>query len=141
MNVGYRKVSLLSLILIPTAAFAVIGELNQLKLLSLTENCACYPGVTLWGYVADGLAIFLILNILLLPILFLKSLSRLGLTLLVTMELMVYGLALLSSVGSLSTNHPTPPNGFLLISVVPVLVVLVCGYLLSKLPIKRFSTL
>jgi hypothetical protein len=140
MSAGNRKVWLLLLILIPTASFAVIGELNQLKMLSLTEACACYPGVSLWGYVADGLAIFLILNILLLPLWFSKTLSRLGLGLLAIVELMVYGLVFLNGASNLSTMHPPTPNGFLLISVAPVLVMLACGYLLSRLSFKRIST-
>jgi len=140
MSAGNGKVSLLLLILIPTAAFAVIGELNQLKMLSLTEACACYPGVTLWGYVADGLAIFLVLNIFLLPLWFSKTLSRLGLGLLVILELMVYGWVFLIGASSLSTTHSSTSNGFLLISVAPVLVVLACGYLLRRLPFKRIST-
>ena len=71
-----QKIALLLLILVPAAVYGVIGELNQLKVLSIDENCPCYPGLTAWGYALEGLTIFLVINVFLLPLYFSKMLPR-----------------------------------------------------------------
>lgn len=128
MSAKIRHVFPLLLIVTSTATFAIIGELNALKVLSLAEDCACYPGVTVWGYLSDVLAFFLVLNVFLLPIWFSRMLAKLGMVLLVAVELVVYGWAFTIVASNLSTTHPTP-EGFFLVGVVPVVTVLACGYL------------
>jgi hypothetical protein len=139
MSALIRRVFPLLLIITSTAAFAIIGELNALKVLSLVENCACYPGVTVWGYVSDVLAFLLVLNVFLLPIWFSKMLPKLGTVLLVVVELVVYAWAFTVFAGNLSTTHPTP-EGFLLVGVAPVTTVLACGYLLQAMTRLRLET-
>jgi hypothetical protein len=132
MKASHQKLFLLLLILVPTALFAIVGELSDVKVLSLVENCQCYPGLTVWGYALDGLYFFLVLNIFLLPVYFSKVLPRLGMILLVVVEITTYGWASLVFASNLSTTNPTP-NRFVLISAVPVALVLVCGYVLRMI--------
>ncbi len=132
MKLNSKRISLLFVILVPTAVYAIIGQLVQLRILSIVENCQCYPGMTAWGYALELLFLFLILNIFLLPLYFSGMLSRTGTVLFVVAELVSYGWAFMLFASNLSTPSPTP-DLLVLISIVPVAVLFAFGYTLRIL--------
>ncbi len=79
----------------------------------------------------DGLSLFLLLNLLLLPIWFSKTLSWQGTVMLVAVELFAYGYVFLIGVANLSTTHQ-PPN-WAVLNLLPVAVVFAFGYLLRMI--------
>ena len=120
---------LLALIVVPTSAYFILAESAQNHLVSVYQDCACWPGMTPWAYALDVLGFFLLLNVLLVPAWFSGVLSRRGMAFLVAVELVAYGWVFTIGVANLSTTH-LPPD-WAALNLVLVVVAYGSGYLLE----------
>jgi hypothetical protein len=130
MSISNRRVLLLSLILIPTTAFAIVLELESLDLVVVYTNCACYPGITTWGYVLQALAAFVFLDSALLLLWFWRIIAGPAMWLLALVDFIAYVSAFFLAAGSLSTTHPTSYDP--LVFVVPMFILFGAGYLFKR---------
>jgi hypothetical protein len=99
MSISNRRVLLLSLMLIPTTAFATVLELESLDLVVVYTNCACYPGITTWGYVLQALAAFVFLDSALLLLWFWRIIAGPAMWLLALVDFIAYVSAFFPAAG------------------------------------------
>ncbi len=123
---------LLLLILIPTVAFAVIGQLTQFGILN-PNDCPCYQGLSGLEYAIELLFAFMLLNFVLLPMYFWKKISSDGKLLFIVAEFFAAGWIFFIIGSNLSTTNPTP-DSLVLISAAPVAALLTFGYILRRVP-------